>query len=172
MNQSKESALNSTWIDTPLGPMLAIGDEEALYLLEFKEKKGLEREIARLKKRTKLPIVPGKPAPLKQIEGELEEYFSGTLQEFKTPVSLLGTPFQRRVWEELQKIPCGETRSYADVAKAIGKPSAFRAVALANGANPLGIIVPCHRVINSNAGLGGYGGGIKRKQWLLHHERR
>jgi len=164
--------LKACWIDTPLGPMLAVADDEALYLLEFVERRGLEKEIERLRKKMKLPIIPGKPNPAKQIETELEAYFSGKIQEFKTPLFLIGSPFQKRVWEELQKIPRGDTRSYAEIAKAIGKPSAFRAVALANGANQIAIVIPCHRVINSNGDLGGYGGGIKRKEWLLKHERK
>lgn len=166
------NALKASWIDTPLGPMLAIADDQALYLIEFVDRRGLEKEIERLRKKTKFPIVPGKPNPIKQIEKELDEYFSGKIREFKTPLCLLGSPFQKRVWEELQKIPRGETRSYAEIARAIGKPSAFRAVALANGANQFAIVVPCHRVINSNGDLGGYGGGIKRKEWLLKHERK
>lgn len=165
-------ALKASWIDTPLGPMLTVANEERLYLLEFVDRRGLEKEIQSLRKKTKLPIIPGKPHPAIQIEEELKEYFSGKIQEFKTPLLLIGSPFQKRVWEELQKIPRGETRSYAEIAKAIGKPSAFRAVALANGANPFAIVIPCHRVINSNGELGGYGGGIKRKEWLLKHERK
>ncbi len=164
--------LKACWIDTPLGPMLAVADDEALCLLEFIDRRGLEKEIERLRKKTKLPIIPGKSNPTQQIEKELREYFAGINQEFKTPLLLLGSPFQKRVWEELQKIPSGETRSYAEIAKAIGKPSAFRAVALANGANQIAIVIPCHRVINSNGDLGGYGGGIKRKEWLLKHERK
>lgn len=166
-----QKTLKATWIDTPLGPMLAVADDEALYLLEFVDRRGLEREIERLRKKTKLPIIPGKSNPLKQIEIELKAYFSGKIQEFKTPLFLMGSTFQKRVWEELQKIPTGETRSYAEVAKLIGKPSAFRAVALANGANQIAIVIPCHRVINSDGKLGGYGGGIKKKEWLLKHER-
>ena len=88
------------------------------------------------------------------------------------PTAWLGTPFQHTVWHALQTIPSGETRSYADIAKAIGQPSAYRAVARANGANQLALIVPCHRVINHNGGLGGYGGGLPRKGWLLEHERK
>jgi len=164
--------LKASWIDTPLGPMLTVSDDEALYLLEFVDRRGLEKEIQRLRKKTKLPIIPGKPNPARQIEAELKGYFSGKIQEFKTPLFLIGSPFQKRVWEELQKIPRGETRSYAEIAKAIGKPSAFRAVALANGANQIAIVIPCHRVINSNGNLGGYGGGLKRKEWLLKHERK
>lgn len=164
--------LKASWIDTPLGSMLAVADEESLYLLEFVDRRGLEKEIQRLRQKTKLPIIPGKSHPARQIEEELKWYFSGKLQEFKTPLQFMGSPFQKRVWEELQKIPSGETRSYAEIAKTIGKPSAFRAVALANGANQIAIVIPCHRVINSNGSLGGYGGGIKRKEWLLKHERK
>ena len=167
-----QDVLKASWIDTPLGSMLAVGDDKALYLLEFVDRRGLEKEIERLRKKTKLPIVPGKPNSIEQIESELEGYFSGKIQEFKTPLFLLGSPFQKRVWEELKKIPRGETRSYAEIAKAIGKPSAFRAVALANGANQFAVVIPCHRVINSNGDMGGYGGGIKRKEWLLKHERK
>lgn len=166
------NVLKASWIDTPLGPMLAIADDKALYLLEFVDRRGLEKEIERMRKKTKLPIVPGKSNPIQQIENELEGYFSGRIREFKTPLFLLGSPFQKRVWEELQKIPRGETRSYAEIAKAIGKPSAFRAVALANGANQFAIVIPCHRVINNNGDLGGYGGGVQRKEWLLRHERK
>jgi len=163
--------LQAYWIDTPLGPMLALADDRAIYLLEFTDKKGLEKEKERLRKKMNLSIIPGKPYPIEQIEGELQEYFSGKIGAFKTSLLLIGSPFQKRVWEELQKIPQGETRSYGEIAKAIGKPSAFRAVALANAANHLAIIIPCHRVINSNGNLGGYAGGIMRKEWLLKHER-
>lgn len=162
--------LKASWIDTPLGPMLVVADEEAVYLLEFVDRRGLEREIERLRKKTKMAIIPGETAASKQIEAELKGYFSGKVQEFKTALLLIGSPFQKGVWEELKKIPRGETRSYAQIAAAIGRPSAFRAVALANGANQFAIVIPCHRVINSNGALGGYGGGIKRKEWLLKHE--
>lgn len=165
-----QDILKASWIDTPLGPMVAIATDKFLYLLEFVDRRGLEKEIERLRKKTKFPIIPGKTAPIEQIENELENYFSQKITEFKTPLFLLGSPFQKRVWEELVKIPKGETRSYAEIAKAIGKPSAFRAVALANGANQIAIIIPCHRVINSNGDLGGYGGGVQRKEWLLKHE--
>lgn len=156
--------LKTSQIDTPLGPMVAIADDEVLYLLDFADRKGLE------KKKMKFSTVPGKSKPIQQIEAELEGYFSGKIHEFKTPLFPMGTPFQKRVWEELQKIPNGETRSYAEMAAAIGKPTAFRAVALANGANTFAIVIPCHRVIKSNGDLCGYGGGVKRKEWLLKHE--
>jgi AraC family transcriptional regulator of adaptative response/methylated-DNA-[protein]-cysteine methyltransferase len=163
--------LKASWIDTRLGPMIAIGDETALYLLEFVDRRGLEREVERLRKRTKSAIIPGVTEPIRSIESELTQYFDGKLTVFKTPVSLLGSPFQKSVWEQLMKIPPGETRSYSDIAVSLGKPSAYRAVAQANGANQLAIMIPCHRVINSNGDLGGYGGGLTRKNWLLHHEK-
>lgn len=164
--------LHAAWIDTRLGPMMAIADEAGLYLLEFIDRRGLEREVERLRNRTKAAIIPGVTEPIRSIERELTLYFEGSLTEFTTPICLMGSPFQQQVWAQLQQIPPGETRSYADLAIAIGKPSAYRAVAQANGANQLALIIPCHRVINSNGELGGYGGGVSRKGWLLNHEKR
>lgn len=166
------AVLKASWIDTPLGPMLAISDEEALYLLEFVERRGLEREIERLRKRVKAAIIPGQTKPIEQIDRELQKYFQGKLQTFTTPFHLLGSPFQKSVWKKLQTIPFGKTCSYADLARALDRPTAFRAVAQANGTNQLALIIPCHRVINSNGELGGYGGGVARKEWLLNHEKR
>jgi AraC family transcriptional regulator of adaptative response/methylated-DNA-[protein]-cysteine methyltransferase len=163
--------LKASWLDTPLGPMIAVANEEALYLLEFVDRRGLEREIERLRRKTLSTIIPGYTQPIRSIERELFLYFKGQLREFKTPLFLLGTPFQKYVWGELLKIPPGETRSYSEIALAMGLPTAFRAVAQANGANQLAIIIPCHRVINTNGELGGYAGGLARKKWLLHHER-
>jgi len=167
----KSNILKASWIDTPLGPMIAIADEKALYLLEFVDRRGLEREVERLRKKTKSAIIPGHTQPISSIENELKKYFEGILIEFKTPVFFLGSPFQKRVWEELKKIPSGETRSYSEIATGIGQPTAFRAVANANGANQFAIIIPCHRVINTNGELGGYGGGLTRKKWLINHEK-
>lgn len=163
--------LKASWLDTRLGPMIAIGDEESLYLLEFVDRRGLEREVERLRQRTKSAILPGITETIRSIETELNQYFEGKLKVFKTPLYPLGSPFQKRVWEELQRIPYGETRSYAQLATTIEKPSAFRAVANANGANQFAIVIPCHRVINSNGDLGGYGGGLPRKKWLINHEK-
>ena len=118
----------------------------------------------------KLVIIPGKTRPLESIEKELQSYFKGELTLFKTPIHLLGTPFQQKVWRALQQIPPGKTCSYADIAKAIGQPTAFRAVALANGTNQLAIVIPCHRVIKADGDLCGYGGGVARKKWLIEHE--
>ena len=164
--------LKASWIDTPLGPMLAIADENALYLLEFVSRRGLEREIERMRDRRNASIIPGISPPITSIEEELKRYFEGTLTEFKTPLFLLGSPFQKLTWNALTEIPHGQTRSYADIAVAIGNPSAYRAVANANGANQIAIVIPCHRVINSNGEIGGYGGGVERKKWLITHEKK
>lgn len=167
-----QAVLKATWLDTPLGPMLAVADDDALYLLEFVDRRGLERELERLRLKTKSAIIPGRTQPICLLEQELERYFAGELKEFKTPTVSLGSPFQESVWEALKKIPFGETRSYTDVAEAVRRPSAVRAVAQANGANQLALIVPCHRVIGTDGAPCGYGGGITRKGWLLEHERR
>jgi AraC family transcriptional regulator, regulatory protein of adaptative response / methylated-DNA-[protein]-cysteine methyltransferase len=164
--------LKASWLDTCLGPMIAIADQQALYLLEFVDRRGFECEIERFSTKTKFPIVAGRTPIIDLIEKELHLYFSGDLQQFKTPLVFFGSPFQKLVWQELQKIPYGQTCSYAQLAQAIGKPSAFRAVAQANGANQLPIIIPCHRVINTNGELGGYAGGLNRKIWLINREKR
>ncbi len=170
--KDQHQLLKASWLDTPLGPMLAISDEKLLYLLEFVNRRGLEREIERLRIRTKSAIIPGITKPIESIQRELNSYFDGTLKEFMTPLLLLGSDFQKSVWQALAAIPYGETRSYADQAKAIDKPFACRPVANANGANQIAIIIPCHRIIASDGKLGGYGGGIVRKQWLIDHERK
>jgi len=162
--------LKVAWIDTPLGTMIAIADDKALYLLEFTNGKGLDREIAQLSSKVSATIIAGSNAPLLTIGQELKSYFSGELKKFKTPLHLFGSSFRQLVWQELLRIPYGKTKSYAQQAQALGKPTAFRAVANANGANQLAIIIPCHRIINHNGKLGGYGGGFYRKKWLLAHE--
>lgn len=170
-NHSKQiKVLYCTWIETILGSMLTISDEESLLLLEFVDRKGLENEIKRLRTRLNATILPEKVAVLHQIEEELKLYFTGELTEFTTPVRYLGSDFQQKVWNELRKIPLGQTASYRELAEKINNPSACRAVARANGTNQLSILVPCHRVINSNGELGGYGGGLARKEWLIKHE--
>ncbi len=164
--------LKSAKLETPLGPMLAISDDSMLYFLAFAHRTNLAKEIAHLEKRTGFTIIPGTTAPIQSIKSELHQYFAGTLITFKTPLFIAtGTPFQQQVWQELQKIPCGHTCSYQSIAHALGKPKAYRAVARANSANQLAIIIPCHRVINTNGQLCGYSGGIERKHWLITHEK-
>ena len=167
----EQKIFTTAWIDTRLGPMLSISDEEKLFLFEFISRRGLEREIERLRAKGRVVIVPGRTAPIDSIEQEIQAYFDGTLKIFETPVHLHGSDFQQSAWRALQKIPYGETRSYSEQAELLGSPSATRAVANANGANQLAVIVPCHRIVRSNGDLGGYGGGLERKQWLLDHER-
>ncbi|MCL1631490.1 trifunctional transcriptional activator/DNA repair protein Ada/methylated-DNA--[protein]-cysteine S-methyltransferase [Sporolactobacillus sp. CPB3-1] len=166
----KIKMLYANWIDTPLGPMVSIVDEDFLYLLEFADRRGLEREIERLRNRLNASIIPGVTDRSKQIENELNDYFNKGLGTFKTPIMLLGSDFQRSVWEQLITIEMGKTATYKELAGLIGNPKAVRAIGNANGANQLAIIVTCHRVIQSGGALGGYGGGVERKRWLLAHE--
>lgn len=163
--------LKAAWLDSPLGPMLAIADEQALYLLEFVDRRGLEREIERLRMKTKSAIIPGYTDPIYSIEKELKLYYEGQVHTFYTRLAFIGTPFQCAVWHELKKIPAGETCTYSEIAKRLGNPLAVRAVARANGANQLALIIPCHRVIGADGKLTGYGGGLARKKWLIDHEK-
>ena len=164
--------LLAKWIESPLGAILALADDDGLYVFDWVDRRGLEREIVRLRAKTKFVIVPGSHRVLDQATREIDEYFSGKRRVFTLPFARRGTDFQRQVWAALLKIPAGETRSYAAIAKEIGQPKAVRAVARANGDNFRGIIIPCHRVIGSDGSLTGYGGGLARKQWLLDHERK
>jgi AraC family transcriptional regulator of adaptative response/methylated-DNA-[protein]-cysteine methyltransferase len=168
----KTRVLFAAWFDTPLGPMTAIADDRALYLLDFADCRGLERQIERLRTRLKAGIAPGRTPPIACIEAELAAYFDGSSTHFETPLVRLGSTFQNTVWDALREIPAGETRSYAQLAQTVGRPRAVRAVAQANGANQFAIAIPCHRVINANGELGGYGGGVAKKRWLLDHERK
>ncbi len=162
--------LNSSYIKTPLGYMLAIASDAILYLLEFTDHPKLQRRVKRLRTKTSQVIIEGHNNLISFVESELIAYFEGSLKEFKTPIKLLGSTFQIAAWQELMHIPYGQTKSYLEQASALGKPTAYRAVANSNGANQLAIIIPCHRIINSSGELGGYGGGIARKKWLLNHE--
>ncbi len=163
--------LQAKWLETPLGAMLALADDRGLHLLDFVDRRGLERALETLQRRLKMRIVPGEHRHLTQIARELHEYFAGTRQVFDTPVVLTGSPFQTAVWTALQAIPAGTTLSYGGLAAKIGQRSAVRAVGRANGDNRLSIIVPCHRVIGADGALTGYGGGLARKQKLLDLER-
>ena len=158
------------WIDTPLGPMIAMANDEGLHLLEFIDRKGLEVEIKWLQKKTKATIIPGENGHLTQLTQELQAYFEGNQLSFATPLATHGTAFEEGVWTQLRKIPVGETVSYGQLAKRIDNPKAVRAVACANGKNCMAIIIPCHRVIGADGSLTGYAGGLWRKQWLIDHE--
>ncbi|MGF6148894.1 Methylated-DNA--protein-cysteine methyltransferase, inducible [Kingella potus] len=156
---------------SPLGKIIACATEQGLCLLEFVGSKRIEREQQELQRLLKRPIAVGGNVHLQQAEAELNEYFSGSRIQFGVALHTPGTPFQTAVWQALQAIPYGKTVSYREQAERIGKPAAVRAVAHANGANRVSVIIPCHRVIGADGSLTGYGGGLQRKQWLLAHER-
>ena len=164
--------INIAWLDSPLGPLLAGATDEGICLLEFADRRMIEAQCKTLRQRLgAAAVVPGENAPLAQLRGELADYFAGKRNHFTVPLIAPGTEFQERVWAALQTIPHGQTWSYQALANAIGDPKAVRAVARANGMNRLAILIPCHRVINSGGALGGYGGGLWRKQRLLALER-
>jgi AraC family transcriptional regulator of adaptative response/methylated-DNA-[protein]-cysteine methyltransferase len=165
------SPLAARWLETPLGPMLAVADRTGLHALGFPDGKGLAREIAALKTRTG-PLALGPSPILDQAESELDAYFAGRAMEFRTPVVQHGSAFQQAVWTALLDIRAGQTMGYGELARAMNQPAATRAVAAANGRNAVAIIVPCHRVIGADGSLTGYGGQLWRKTWLLEHEAR
>lgn len=158
-------------IVTPLGPMIAMADEEGIHLLEFIDRKGLETEIKWLQKKTKAVMVPGENDHLKLLTEALEDYFEGKKLTFSLPLITHGTAFEESAWDQLQRIKVGETISYGELAKRLDNPKAVRAVARANGKNCLAIVIPCHRVIGADGSLTGYAGGLWRKQWLIDHEK-
>ncbi|MEU6682383.1 methylated-DNA--[protein]-cysteine S-methyltransferase [Streptomyces sp. NPDC046832] len=151
-----------TVTDSPYGPLTLVADDGVLCGLYMTDQRHRPPEESFGTRDDTL---------FAEAEEQLKAYFAGELKEFTVPLRLNGTPFQRRVWDALRRIPYGETRTYGRLADALGTPAASRAVGLANGRNPVGIIVPCHRVIGANGSLTGYGGGLERKQRLLDFER-
>ena len=151
-------------IDSPIGPLLAVVDDDGPLVALHLPKDGVLAVIA--------PEWRRAPNRLRDVRAALDAYFAGTRLDFDMALAPRGTPFQRTVWDALLEIPYGATESYAGLARRIGKPGAMRAVGAANGANPIAIVVPCHRVIGADGSLTGYGGGLPAKQWLLAHERR
>ena len=150
-----------TYIDSPLGALLAVGDEDGLAALYLPS--GKKPAVVR-------PDWIRDDDAFGELRGQLAEYFAGTRTEFDVPLNATGSAFQKKVWAELTLIPYGETTSYGKVAASVGAPDAARAVGLANGQNPIPIVVPCHRVIGADGSLTGYGGGLDAKRWLLAHE--
>jgi methylated-DNA-[protein]-cysteine S-methyltransferase len=150
-----------TTIDSPIGELLLAGDGESLQRLDMREGRRPVRISADWRR---------DPAPFVDVIRQLEEYFAGGRREFEVPLALRGNAFELRVWAALQEIPYGKTVSYGEIARRIGDPNAPRAVGLANGRNPIALIVPCHRVIGANGSLTGYGGGLERKRFLLDLE--
>jgi methylated-DNA-[protein]-cysteine S-methyltransferase len=164
------------WIEnvtTPVGPLAVVFDEEGrLHALGWTDGHArMDRQLRAYAGAQDLRLVPASTAD--GPAAALRAYFSGDVAAIDgLPVTLHGTEFQRAVWGALRDIPCGETSSYGAIARRIGRPLAVRAVGLASGANPVGIVLPCHRVVGSDGSLTGYGGGIERKRWLLSHEAR
>lgn len=164
------SIITITRILTPLGPMFAGATEEGICLLEFTDRRMLETQIARLRKLLKAKFVSGDNVHFHELDKQLKEYFDKKRKTFDISLVVPGTKFQVNVWEKLQRIPYGKTRTYQQQAIEVGKPNAVRAVATANGDNRISIIIPCHRVIAKSGELAGYGGGLWRKQYLLDLE--
>ncbi|MEZ0541629.1 methylated-DNA--[protein]-cysteine S-methyltransferase [Fibrella arboris] len=148
-----------TYLSSPLGTLRITGDSSGVSAISCLDEPMPD-----------LFLMRNLPDPLQQALDQLTDYFDGVRKDFTFPMSPIGTPFQQRVWEGLLTIPFGETRSYLTMARKLGDEKAIRAVAAANGRNPLAIVVPCHRVIGSDGSLTGYAGGLWRKQWLLEHE--
>lgn len=156
---------------TPLGPMIAGATADGICLLEFADRRMLKTQLERVRKRFSRPTVPGENRHVAQLKDELDRYFTGGLRSFTVPLLLKGTDFQTAAWNQLLKIPYGETISYEQQARAMGRAGAQRAVGKANGDNRIAIVIPCHRVVRQNGDLCGYGGGLWRKKFLLDFER-
>lgn len=156
-------------IETPIGKMLGACNNEGVFLLEFMNNKEINNFI-NIVKNLNIKIINTKNNILDLLNKEIQQYFNLKLKIFSVPLSIYGTKFQKEVWKELQNIKYGTTCSYKEEAVNLNKPHSFRAVANANGKNRIAIIIPCHRVIASNGGIGGYGGGIKIKKYLINLE--
>jgi AraC family transcriptional regulator, regulatory protein of adaptative response / methylated-DNA-[protein]-cysteine methyltransferase len=159
-------------LDTPLGIMIAGATDEGICLLEFHDRRMLPTEYKDLQRLLKTTFVEGENSHIESLKIQLNEYFEGKRKVFTVPLDTPGSAFQQSVWKELQNIPFGSTRLYLDQAIALNSPESIRAVANANGMNRVSIVIPCHRVIGSDGSLVGYGGGLKRKKWLLDHEKK
>ncbi|VYU16924.1 methylated-DNA--[protein]-cysteine S-methyltransferase [Metakosakonia massiliensis] len=155
---------------TPLGPMFVCATEKGICLLEFVDRRALETELRDLQRFFNASIIAGENNHTRQAEEEIGEYFAGLRQKFTVALDTPGSQFQLDVWEGLRCVTFGEITNYQSIAAGIGKPGASRAVASANGANRVAIIIPCHRVIGKDGSMTGYGGGIARKAWLINHE--
>lgn len=160
-----------TNLKSPLGNMIAGASDNGLCFLEWRDRGGVERILTRVKKRYKKKLVPGSNNHLKVLQVELKKYFNGEAQKFTVEIDIVGTKFEKKVWDRLLNIPYGITRSYGNIATELNNTGASRAVGRANGSNYMSIVIPCHRVIESNGKLRGYGGGLWRKKHLLELEK-
>ncbi|SDC63378.1 methylated-DNA-[protein]-cysteine S-methyltransferase [Ruegeria marina] len=159
-------------LDTPLGTMIAACDDQRLHLLEFSDRRALPRQLRRLFRAFDGDIGFGRFPLTDRVERQLADFLEGRTERFDLPLALHGTDFSREVWLALMTLPAGKTISYGDLARRVGRAQSVRAVARANGANQIAIIIPCHRVIAADGALTGYGGGLWRKRWLIEHEAR
>jgi methylated-DNA-[protein]-cysteine S-methyltransferase len=159
-------------MSSPVGLLFVARTERGLRYLSFMERKSLKRMIGLHEADEPDAVWEPSLLGLKSYVDQIEQYFCGDRKRFTLPLDAVGSPFQLQVWNALTEIPYGETRSYIDIARAVGQPRGSRAVGLANNQNPLAIVVPCHRVIGAQGDLVGYGGGLQRKKWLLDHEAR
>jgi len=169
--EGRAHAVLLTMIETPLGPMAAAAVDAGICLLEYTDPRRLEAQIAGLKRRVAPVVESGDHPHLVSLREQLAGYFDGTRTQFTVPLIAPGTPFEEKVWAALRAIPYGKTRSYIEIARDLGSPDGQRAVGRANGLNRIAIVIPCHRVVNHGGGLGGYGGGVWRKERLLDLER-
>lgn len=167
----KNTNLSYKMLFTPIGSMIALASDKKLFALQFVDEGALEQKMHLLTKQLQATVTLQKNGIIDWIERELQLYFAGKLQQFTAPINIQGSLFQKLVWNELQNIPFAATKSYSEIAFCINKPNSHRAIGRANGANRFVIIIPCHRVIYIDNTVGGYSGGIARKQWLLYHER-
>lgn len=166
-----DECIVTSMYESPLGPIIIGATGKGVCLVEFSDRRMLEFQFNKLRKNFKCAIIPGTNKHIEHVEAELKEYFEGNLKTFRTKLIYPGTEFQQKVWNQLQKIPYGTTISYEELAGRVGVPKASRAVGTANGMNRISILIPCHRVVNKGGKLGGYGGGLWRKQWLLDMEK-
>lgn len=157
-------------INTPIGAMVACSTEKGICLLEFKERVDLTKQFGGVISYFNKDVVPGNNLYLLKLQEQLDQYFNKIIKTFSVPLDLAGTDFQKSVWNALSEIPYGNTISYLDLSKKLGDPKAIRAVANANAANRIAIIIPCHRVIGSDGSLTGYAGGLWRKKYLINLE--
>jgi AraC family transcriptional regulator of adaptative response/methylated-DNA-[protein]-cysteine methyltransferase len=170
-SEAKNSKLITLgWIRTVSGPLVVGTTEQGVCLLEFSDRRMLETQLRTLRRRFRAALLPGSNEFVIALQQQLNEYFSGERSNFTVPLNYPGTPFQEKVWAALQEIPYGSTCSYSELAGKVGHPQAVRAVGTANGMNRIAILIPCHRVVNANGELGGYGGGLWRKRMLLDLE--
>ncbi len=164
--------LYSQELETPVGRLLCVTDDSHLFLLEFMDKVGLQKKVKQLEDYYQVKVIEGGGTSkiMLLVKAQLKDYFTGHSTAFDVPLQLTGTAFQKSVWQQLLEIPYGKVASYLEIARQLGDPHLVRAIGGANGANKIAIIIPCHRVITSSGSIGGYSGGVERKQWLLELE--